>query len=460
MKETIISCTIICMTAIANARTWTDTNGRSVEAEIVKLNPDQTVILKTNRGRVVTVPFNTFVEMDIQYLKTRLAVPHDLHPVPWQKMNELFGIKIWNDSSLWDDPTAEVSKRLNMKKESKTDFMENHRAYPSGEKYILDEPAYATALYGGIKNTESLSIFFLNKGDMPIQDWRKITQKETKEMARQVKESGVRVYNTLIPVLGEPDLDSLGSGYLREKVWRWDWNDHAIMLSVQGDNYAALRISPISWADHGGRVEKTSDDKFRERIASCVEHRNNGDVIIRNIPMVDQGPKGYCFPATMERYLRYLEIPADMYLLAINAYSNGRGGNSVFNRMIDSTQKLIAQNGRKIRKISPTLSPAGIAEYIDEGLPILWWFKSTPAFQFAANACTAKRNGETSKTRANSGQAGSEKIFGHICLIIGYNKQTNEIAVSDSWGASYAERWVPADKAQEVCLENMIIIRW
>ena len=38
----------------------------------------------------------------------------------------------------------------------------------------------------------------------------------------------------------------------------------------------------------------------------------------------------------------------------------------------------------------------------------------------------------------------------HACLIIGYNEDTGEIAVSDSWGAEYEERWVSAEHAQQV----------
>ena len=33
--------------------------------------------------------------------------------------------------------------------------------------------------------------------------------------------------------------------------------------------------------------------------------------------MVNQGPKGYCVPATFERVLRTMGIESDMYLLAM-----------------------------------------------------------------------------------------------------------------------------------------------
>jgi hypothetical protein len=35
-------------------------------------------------------------------------------------------------------------------------------------------------------------------------------------------------------------------------------------------------------------------------------------------------------------------------------------------------------------------------------------------------------------------------------MIIGYNKETGEIAVSDSWGPEFEERWVTAAEATAV----------
>lgn len=76
-------------------------------------------------------------------------------------------------------------------------------------------------------------------------------------------------------------------------MWRWDWNGHAVLLSLQERKYVAVRIMPIARAgDCGRRTEKLEDDTFKARMADCVERRDNGDVVIRNIPMVDQGPQG------------------------------------------------------------------------------------------------------------------------------------------------------------------------
>ena len=61
---------------------------------------------------------------------------------------------------------------------------------------------------------------------------------------------------------------------------------------------------------------------YRRVHESNVENRNNGDVVIMNIPMVDQGPKGYCTPLTLWAY----EIPADV---SACRWKHGMGGGTV-----------------------------------------------------------------------------------------------------------------------------------
>lgn len=456
MKQSILIGTILTALLLdVSGRTWTDQQGRKIDAEVVRLGDDRTVTLRTDRGRTVTVPFSTFVPADIEHLEYLLSRKGrgKLHPVPWNELNELFGIAIWQDDHLWDDATAQTAERMQLKEESKTDFMENHRSYPLGKAKVLTEPVYTIALYGGETHAESISFVFLNQGDFPINGGSTTT--------RKIKESGLRLQVTLEQMLGEPRRDTLGKEDLCEKVWRWDWNGHAIMLSVQESKYAALRIMPTDRADRAGRVEKITEAGLKARMASCVVRHENGDVIIRNIPMVNQGPKGYCSPATWERYLRYMNIPADMYLLAL-AGNTGVGGGTYMHDMMNATQSLISANGRELVPISSSLAPESMAEYIDQGLPIMWRIGSTPAFQHAVNANTARRNGQEVEPKP-SGQAEDSQANGHICLIIGYNKQTGEIAISDSWGPLFAERWVDHREAERVTTggyDAMNVIKW
>lgn len=452
MKPILFSIIALLMVAgPARARIWTDQQGRKVEADVVKVNPDQTVQLKTSRGKTVTVPFSTFVAADVAYLESLPIgdAPCEEHAVQWDTLNELFGMAIWQDSRLWDDPTDAAAKRMELHKESQTDFLVNHRAYPLGQQKVLGQPVYAVALYGDESRTESISLIFLNLGDIPAST-------QPKEVAELIDNTGSRIHDRIEGILGKAERDSLGKGDLREKVWRWDWNDHAIMLSIQEGKYAALRIMPTDRADRSGRIAKLSDDELKQRMASCVDRRENGDVIVRNIPMIDQGPKGYCSPATWERYLRYMEIPADMYLLALAA-NTGVGGGTYAQDMIDATGNIISSNGRKLAKAGTKPSVDNVSKHIDKGLPIMWRLMSTPSFQQAANENTAKRNG---KEIGASGQSEDTSSGGHICLIVGYNEKTQEIAISDSWGERFTERWVPVADMEKATIGEMNVIRW
>jgi hypothetical protein len=46
----------------------------------------------------------------------------------------------------------------------------------------------------------------------------------------------------------------------------------------------------------------------------------------------------------------------------------------------------------------------------------------------------------------------------HICMIIGYNEETEELAVSDSWGARYELRWIPMGLAEWVHSDGLFMI--
>lgn len=460
MKKCILL-VLLCSSVIrAESRLWTYANGKELDAEVVWVNERKNVKLRTPTDDCLVLPFSAFTDENIEYLESLLLRKQlgGLHPVPWSEMNTLFGLDIWQDFYLWDDVTSTAAERMKLEKESQTDFMENHRAYPLGEEQILSEPVFTTVLYGGEKTVESLCFVFLNQGDIPLPN-RELNRDDIREISRKIEESGDHVYNAIVAVLGEPERDTIGRGNMREDVRRWDWNGHAILLTTQEGKYAMVRILP---PEKAGEIEPVNSRELRDRMAACVERRKNDDVVINNIPMIDQGPKGYCSPATWERYLRYLSIPADMYQLALIGNTD-IGGGTYAGDMIDATQHLLAVNGRSLKDVGSDLEIDTVAEYIDEGMPIMWSFTSSPRFQLNATKNTLLRNGkdltrdEEEEILQNSGTGG------HICLIIGYNKATDEIAISDSWGPAFAERWIRIDDIDSMLFRfysQMSVIKW
>ena len=439
----------------SEARVWTEKeSGRQIKAEIVKVYSSREVVLKKENRQTITVPFDIFISADVERLEYLLKHRNRglLHPVHWQEINACFGIDLWQDEWLWDDTTSNTAHRLHIQFESKTDFMENYRSYMNGETNILSEPAYATALYGKEDQIDSFNIIFLNQGDAPYRD-----RGEAKEA---IEKAAQRLEITLRHLLGKPRRDSIGRDDMREKVWRWDWNHHALLLSHMEGKFVTLRIMSCERAERGGRNDKLGYNALRTRVANCVKTLHNGDVIIKNIPMINQGAKGYCSPATWERYLRYFDIPADMYLIAVVANTSA-GGGTYTHEIKKAMQPLLSAYGRDLIELESHIEMNEIAKQIDRGLPLMWSFVSSPGFQAIANHHNAIRSGkETEKPSLDIETLEFRRGGGHICMIIGYNRQTDECCITDSWGPNYNQRWVPIKHMRNANTFSLSVLRW
>jgi hypothetical protein len=225
-----------------------------------------------------------------------------------------------------------------------------------------------------------------------------------------------------------------------------------------------------------------------------VKSNAEGDVWVDNVPMVDQGQKGYCAAASAERLLRYYGRPVDQHEIAQLADTAAKGGTSLdgmvealdavgkkyqldqkdlirsdsaksfeksrFNEMIDQYNRVAKQ------KKQPQLDYMDFAEETAPNVRSI----DTMKIYAAMDAETLKE----SKTRQSQGlesfrknivqytaqgvplvwacivgkypekpDLGAEGAFGHIRLIIGYNAKTQEVLYSDSWGMGHTLKRLP-----------------
>jgi len=218
-------------------------------------------------------------------------------------------------------------------------------------------------------------------------------------------------------------------------------------------------------------------------LAANLVKEPGGDIYIRNVPMVDQGPKGYCAVATAERVFRYYGMTVDQHEMAQVANTGSGGGTNPeammqalfalqgrlhvhvraitkwdyaeFGKMLDdynheakrNKKPLVGMGGQRVIDIGAiyaAMDPASLkdaktvrskagyvkfqralSEHIDKGVPILW---SVHLGIFPEPGIPQARGG-------------------HMRLIIGYNVKTGEIIYSDSWGARHAMKRMPMDNA-------------
>ncbi len=197
-----------------------------------------------------------------------------------------------------------------------------------------------------------------------------------------------------------------------------------------------------------------------------------GDKWIATVPMVDQGPKGYCAVATGERVLRYYGKDADQHELAQACQTeDGTSGQKFEEQMkrIATRFGLRFQtylSGGDEKLITKIIKDYTIAGKKKDGTPIPAQLAQSPYIFYKvlpnlnpkqlaavrqadkAGIATLSRAIHECIDRANpliwGVQLGivpepdiPQAQGGHIRLIIGYNDKTSEILYTDSWGPKH-----------------------
>lgn len=182
----------------------------------------------------------------------------------------------------------------------------------------------------------------------------------------------------------------------------------------------------------GGAAAKLGD------LPRNVKKEDNGDVLISNMPMVDQGDKGYCVVATVQRVFEYYGIGADMHQIAQISEADPKQGTSTLTmaKELDKidyrfkTRLDIIGMGQPLTEVKEEKGEyyvgkpvderkflKAIDSYVDKGIPLLW------SLQLGLFPEVPQLSPQTSG--------------GHMRMIIGYNEKTQEIIFTDSWGARH-----------------------
>lgn len=284
----------------------------------------------------------------------------------------------------------------------------------------------------------------------------------------------------------------------------WNYEQKGKDKSTFSPGFIRLAVDgPAKLADRkerGGKTAKRKVARGSGKITDNVidESKGRGDVFVDNVPMVDQGQKGYCAVATAERVLRYYGLEIDEHSLADAAGTTADGGTSVLamKNSIEAVGKRyrlgtvvcygdfdkgaadrIAGLNAEVRaynKAAKKLKKAEIAEtvYITrEGNTVYY---NPAAFDAAADPEVLKEmkvNGmQKSKfTRFKKDVRDQVRkgipLFwgvrlgtypepgipqtagGHMRLITGFNDKKDEILYSDSWGAGHELKRMPLEWA-------------
>lgn len=261
--------------------------------------------------------------------------------------------------------------------------------------------------------------------------------------------------------------------------------------------FIKVLMMPIK-AGGGGMATMTggmaaSRAKNARTVKENVTRKPDGDVWIDNVPMVDQGQKGYCAAAASERVLRYYGLEVDQHQIAQLADTAAEGGTT-----LEGMAKAIAKVGRQFQLDKKDLIASDADESFEKSdhvklidqynavakkkkaALIDWkdytanhmvdlqqlWQAMDPEIVLAARTNQKQGMAQFAKNiRLYADQGvpllwsclvgmypeapplGQEGAFGHVRLILGYNDKTKEVLYSDSWGPGHALKRLPQDKA-------------
>lgn len=362
----------------------------------------------------------------------------------------------------WEKTSAkDWATTLQLPVESETKYQSSYRAYCTPQIQVLGINPKSIALVAYEDHPDQLTLVYANKGDsagqgIPLKNGSARVSSLERAVAQAISADADFLRAKLSSLLGPPKKQMFGNfGKTRESAERWDSAGTAILLIEKPSEYVALRVLPSVAVDLAEKPQRISDSAMRERMKANVIHRPNGDIVVENIPMVDQGPKGFCVPATYARALLYAGVPADLYLLALLGRTDVGGGTSVF-AMESSARALAATYGRSITSVSPNLDLAKLESFFEKGIPLTWALNVDEGINRDLSL-RIKERASTDLTTWNKILEPKRKAArslrknpnnGHVCLLIGCNRKTGELATSDSWGPEFIERWITIEEAR------------
>lgn len=473
---TLIGLNLLCQipaeAAVSHWRSLGDGSGATIEARFEGKKDGLYLLRRRADGKLFEVRPDTLKPAD-QTLFDQAAKTLEQE---LRKLNTAASHPLFSGTPFEARPADEIAKALKLRPESSTKFSQSWRLYASKvEGYrLFGAMPYSVALYADNEgHASSLSVVFANKGDFGSKagsgedHFKGGTSASSNTLGEAMARDETTVAAALSGVLGEPQIQRFGEGKSRRTIKRWDWNGQSLLLSNEEDEYVSLLIVPFDFAEAGGRTGQMRGELLKKRLVASVVRDPNGDVYLGQIPMVNQGPKGYCVPATFERAMRTMGIETDMYLLAMIGGTEAGGGTSI-GRLLESVRSNVYRKGRRTKDEDiKELRIRDMKRYIDEGIPVMWAMKSVKDYNKTANENSATRKkvtdwpAYTQEIAAKAGEITAKEPPDenhHICMIIGYNEATSEFVVSDSWGPSYERRWVPIEIANWASQGSIFLI--
>ena len=437
--------------------------------------------------------------------------------------------KDMSDSAFWtSDPVLFVSRHSESGFEFTSDQREGADSRRDGAVVCFGLPVYESRIVfgagGGIERVELM--LYARGGTEALNEFTGADGRKFRRLERVdrpiTRAAFFSALDTVRNRLGgkgakTPKVKKSFSAGARQFSQEWPQSDISTQAELiwnyeqQGKNMSTFKAGFIRLAVNGparlAEVKRNRRATVGESAANGAgkitgnvidESKGRGDVFVDNVPMVDQGQKGYCAAASAERVLRYYGVEIDEHQVAEAAGTTAEGGTSILamKNSIESIGKRyrlgtmvcygdfdkgtgariegLNDEVRVYNKAAKKLKKPAIGEdvYITRQGNVTYY--NPAAFDQAADPEVLK------EMKVNGAQMSKFKKFmkdvrdqikkgiplfwgvnlgiypepgipqaggGHLRLIIGYNDKKGEILYTDSWGAGHELKRMPCEWA-------------
>lgn len=415
----------------------------------------------------------------------------------------IFSDKLW-DTKIEDFEKNSENKKFNFNWQSSA--KNGLRSEGMGFKMLGIEAGECVIISEDTKELKGISLSFYNKGDDGHIDKAKFSA-----LANEVRDKVTEKLST------KPRTEEKKTTVtLNQSQWIKGNTSYQLDSSVSNEGtpeFLRFRVMSTTTAKRG---ESTADRTSLR--ANVVKDNKTGEVFIDNIPMVDQGQKGYCACASAARIYQYYGRTTDQHEIAQIAGSSAHGGTTI-PEMVGALKKVTSHLNSRVNILYEY--PKGLSDkdfderayknYIlgakemmrdinsYQQLAKKTGAKSIPiegekeyaripsdsilSFDYFIYKCEPKLFREvmmqkSSFSRFNSKikeyidqgipvgwclqlglfpEKGMEQATGgHMRLIIGYNEKTKEIIFSDSWGEGHSKKTMDAGEA--FSMTNVLLV--
>ena len=366
-----------------------------------------------------------------------------------------------------------------------------------GAVMCFGEPVMESRVYFRNRTLARVEVFLFNKGDA-VSRGVALPFDELDGLVKRVSEKingGPRKMPKAVRVRVKNDRAMAGHKY----TIKWPKRTPAAELSwgVSGEDDARTveYVRLVFERGSGGATAAKSSRQPKKGkgggYQDNVKRNDEGDVYVANVPMVDQGDKGYCSVAAAERVLRYFGQSIDEHEIAQMAATSAEGGTST-KAMISAVEtigkkcklakrEIVAKIGgwsdgeKRLKEYNKAakrmkMPQLNISDYIKvEGNHRIFHIGDMERAMDAKVLKAMSMGDKSGYNRFVKGirehttrgvplfwsvqlgvypEAGiPQSAGGHMRLIIGYNEENGDVIYTDSWGEGHQRKHMPSDWA-------------